>query len=51
MRWKKCWWPSGQRRDGLAAAVLMLIEELRVELPGQLEQAEDVEIRERQRPR
>jgi len=31
----------------VAAAVLMLIEELRVELPGQLEQAEDVEIRER----
>jgi putative heme transporter len=47
MRWKECWWPSGQRRDGLAAAVLMLIEELRVELPGQPEQAEDVEIRER----
>lgn len=31
----------------VAAAVLMLIEELRVELPGQQEQAEDVEIRER----
>jgi hypothetical protein len=31
----------------VAAAVLMLIEELRVELSGQLEQAEDVEIRER----
>ncbi len=31
----------------VAAAVLMLIEELRVELPGQLEQAEDVQIRER----
>jgi predicted PurR-regulated permease PerM len=31
----------------VAAAVLMLIEELRVELPGQMEQAEDVEIRER----
>jgi predicted PurR-regulated permease PerM len=31
----------------VAAAVLMLIEELRVELPGQLEQAEDVEARER----
>ncbi len=31
----------------VAAAVLMLIEELRVELPGQLEQAEDIEIRER----
>jgi predicted PurR-regulated permease PerM len=31
----------------VAAAVLMLIEELRVELPGQLEQAEDVDIRER----
>jgi predicted PurR-regulated permease PerM len=31
----------------VAAAVLMLIEELRVELPGQLEQAEDVEIRKR----
>jgi len=29
----------------VAAAVLMLIEELRVELPGQQEQAEDVEIR------
>ncbi|MDD2735937.1 MAG: AI-2E family transporter [Desulfuromonadaceae bacterium] len=31
----------------VAAAVLMLVEELRVELPGQQEQAEDVEIRER----
>lgn len=31
----------------VAAAVLMLIEELRVELPGQQEQATDVEIRER----
>jgi predicted PurR-regulated permease PerM len=31
----------------VAAALLMLIEELRVELPGQQEQAEDVEIRER----
>jgi predicted PurR-regulated permease PerM len=31
----------------VAAAVLMLIEELRVELPGQQEQAEDAEIRER----
>ena len=31
----------------VAAAVLMLIEELRVDLPGQQEQAEDVEIRER----
>lgn len=31
----------------VAAAVLMLIEELRVELPGQQEQAEDVETRER----
>jgi predicted PurR-regulated permease PerM len=31
----------------VAAAALMLIEELRVELPGQQEQAEDVEIRER----
>jgi hypothetical protein len=31
----------------VAAAVLMLIEELRVELPGQQEQEEDVEIRER----
>jgi predicted PurR-regulated permease PerM len=31
----------------VAAAVLMLIEELRVELPGQHEQAEDVETRER----
>lgn len=31
----------------VAAAVLMLIEELRVELPGQQEQAEDVEIRAR----
>jgi predicted PurR-regulated permease PerM len=31
----------------VAAAILMLIEELRVELPGQQEQAEDVEIRER----
>jgi len=31
----------------VAATVLMLIEELRVELPGQQEQAEDVEIRER----
>lgn len=31
----------------VAAAVLMIIEELRVELPGQQEQAEDVEIRER----
>jgi hypothetical protein len=31
----------------VAAAVLMLIEELRVELPGQQEQAEDVDIRER----
>lgn len=31
----------------VAAAVLMFIEELRVELPGQQEQAVDVEIRER----
>ncbi len=31
----------------VAAAVLMLVDELRVELPGQQEQAEDVEIRER----
>ena len=31
----------------VAAAVLMLIEELRVELPGQQEQEADVEIRER----
>jgi len=31
----------------VAAALLMLIEELRVELPGQQEQAADVEIRER----
>jgi predicted PurR-regulated permease PerM len=31
----------------VAAAVLMLIEELRVELPGKQEQAEDVAIRER----
>ena len=31
----------------VAAAVLMLIEELRVDLPGQQEQAEDVKIRER----
>ncbi|MFZ3208541.1 MAG: AI-2E family transporter [Geobacteraceae bacterium] len=31
----------------VAAAVLMLIEELRVELPGQQEQAADVETRER----
>ena len=31
----------------VAAALLMLVEELRVELPGQQEQAEDVEIRER----
>lgn len=31
----------------VAAAVLMVIEELRVELPGQQEQAADVEIRER----
>jgi len=31
----------------VAAALLMLIEELRVELPGQQEQAVDVEIRER----
>lgn len=31
----------------VAAALLMIIEELRVELPGQQEQAEDVEIRER----
>ena len=31
----------------VAATVLMLIEELRVDLPGQQEQAEDVEIRER----
>jgi predicted PurR-regulated permease PerM len=31
----------------VAAAVLMLVEELRVELPGQQEQAADVEIRER----
>jgi predicted PurR-regulated permease PerM len=31
----------------VAAAVLMLIEELRVELPGQLKQKVDVEIRER----
>ena len=31
----------------VAAAALMLVEELRVELPGQQEQAEDVKIRER----
>lgn len=31
----------------VAAAVLMLIEELRVELPGQQEQAEDIETKER----
>jgi hypothetical protein len=31
----------------VAAALLMLIEELRVELPGQQEQATDVVIRER----
>jgi uncharacterized protein YoaH (UPF0181 family) len=31
----------------VSAALLMLIEELRVELPGQQEQAEDLEIRER----
>jgi predicted PurR-regulated permease PerM len=31
----------------VAAALLMLVEELRVELPGQQEQAEDVEIKER----
>jgi predicted PurR-regulated permease PerM len=31
----------------VAAAVLMLIEELRIDLPGQQEQAEDIEIRER----
>jgi len=31
----------------VAAALLMLVEELRVELPGQQEQAEDVEIREK----
>jgi predicted PurR-regulated permease PerM len=31
----------------VAAAVLMLIEELRVDLPGQQEQAEDAKIRER----
>jgi len=31
----------------VAAAVVMLIEELRVEMPGQQEQAEDMEIRER----
>lgn len=31
----------------VAAAVLMLVEELRVELPGQQEQADDVETRER----
>ena len=31
----------------VAAAVLMLIEELRVDLPGHQEQAEDMEIRER----
>jgi hypothetical protein len=31
----------------VAAAVLMFIEELRVELPGQQEQAADVETRER----
>jgi putative heme transporter len=31
----------------VASALLMLIEELRLELPGQQEQAEDVEIRER----
>ena len=31
----------------VAAAVLMLIEELRVDLPGDQEQAEDMEIRER----
>lgn len=31
----------------VAAALLMLVEELRIELPGQQEQAEDVAIRER----
>lgn len=31
----------------VAAALLMLIEELRIELPGQQEQAQDAEIRER----
>jgi predicted PurR-regulated permease PerM len=31
----------------VAATVLMLIEELRIDLPGQQEQAEDIEIRER----
>jgi len=31
----------------VAAAVLMLVEELRVELPGQQEQAADLEVRER----
>jgi putative heme transporter len=31
----------------VSAALLMLVEELRVELPGQQEQAEDLEIRER----
>jgi predicted PurR-regulated permease PerM len=31
----------------VAATVLMLVEELRVDLPGQQEQAEDIEIRER----
>jgi predicted PurR-regulated permease PerM len=31
----------------VAAAILMLVEELRVELPGQQEQAVDMEIRER----
>jgi predicted PurR-regulated permease PerM len=31
----------------VAAALLMLVEELRVELPGQQEQAQDLEIRER----
>lgn len=31
----------------VAAALLMLIEELRIELPGQQEQAEDMEIKER----
>jgi len=31
----------------VAAAVMMLIEELRIERPGQMEQAEDVAIRKR----
>ena len=35
----------------VAAALRMLIEELRVELPGQQEQAADVEIRATRQPR